>query len=67
MVKPEFVDRILFDEKSLVSDFVRIMLIKAEIRLQKQPDGNWLITRTEILAMNNQPAKWQDVKHGDYF
>lgn len=58
--------RILFDEKSEVSDFVRIMLVKAEVRLQKQPKGNWLINRTEILAMNNQPAKWHDVKHNGW-
>ena len=57
-----FTVNVLFDEQSYLSEFVRLMLIKMEVRLHKQPDQQWLITRAEILAINRQPAGWTQIK-----
>ena len=55
--------RMSIDKESEIAGFTNIMLVKAEVHLKKQQDNNWLITRTEILALNNQPAKWRDIKN----
>jgi hypothetical protein len=38
-----------------------IMYVKVKFDLAKTPSGNWLISRTEIIAVNYQPMGWQDV------
>jgi hypothetical protein len=42
------------------------VLVKVEIDLKKTLDEQWLITRTEILAINNQPTKWSNVGYIDW-
>ena len=37
------------------------MLVKAEVNLQKQTNGTWLITRAEILELDLRPVNWQDI------
>jgi hypothetical protein len=52
-----------FDPQSYIyQSYMRAMLTKMELHLQKQPDKSWLITRAEILELNRQPAKWNDIK-----
>ena len=58
--------RVVFDEKSEVYSFSKIMLFKTQIRLQKGLDKNWLINSIEILEINKQPAKWSDVGYGQW-
>ena len=38
-----------------------LMYLKVKFDLTKTPSGNWLISRTEIIAVNYQPMGWQDV------
>jgi hypothetical protein len=52
-----------FDRQSYIyQSYMRALLTKMELQLQKQPDKSWLITRAEVLELNRQPAKWQDIK-----
>lgn len=59
-------NRILFDKQSDVAAFTSILLAKVKIELEKQSDNRWLIKRTEVLAINNQPAKWTDVSYNNF-
>jgi hypothetical protein len=33
-------------------------LVKVQVKLAKQPDGSWLVTRIEVLEVDTMPAKW---------
>ncbi len=58
-----FTVRIVFDPQSRVhQNYMRIMLMKIKINLQKTPDEKWLIDRAEIVEINRQPANWQDIR-----
>ncbi len=58
-----FTMRILFDPQSRVyQNYMRIMLMKIKINLQKTPDEKWLIDRAEIIEINRQPANWQNIR-----
>ncbi len=57
-----FTVRIIFDKRGLAyQNFKQQMLVKAEVDLQKQPAGNWLITRAEILELDLRSVNWQDI------
>lgn len=58
-----FTSRVVFDKRSEVRDFSKIMLFKVRCTLRKAIDNNWLISRGEILAVNNHPATWKDIKY----
>ena len=58
-----FTVRIVFDKQSYVyQNFRRMMPTKLKLHLQKQRDKKWLINRVELLEIDLQPVKWQDVK-----
>jgi len=38
-----------------------LMYVKMKLYLAKTPYGNWLISRTEIISVNNQPLNWGSV------
>jgi hypothetical protein len=38
-----------------------LMYVKMKLHLAKTPYGNWLISRTEIISINNQPFGWGSV------
>jgi hypothetical protein len=58
-----FTVRILFDKQGMAyQNFVRLMLVKAQVNLQKEND-NWLINRTEILEINQQPMSWKKFQY----
>ena len=58
-----FTVRILFDKQSYIYEgFKSQMLTKVEINLQKQPDGTWLISRSEILTIDMRSANWDDIR-----
>ncbi len=59
-------NRMLFDKQSPIADFSNVLLVKVKIELEKQSGGPWLIKRTEVLAINNQPAKWTDVSYNSF-
>jgi ketosteroid isomerase-like protein len=59
-------DRILIDPQSRYAQLANIALVKLSIDLKKTPDGNWLITRAEILTINNQPAKWTNINYENW-
>ena len=59
-------NRLFIDPRSNYAEFAKIVLVKMEIDLKKTLDGQWLITRTEILAINNQPTKWSNVGYIDW-
>jgi len=62
-----FTVRMLFDKSSYVyRSFKQQMHVKAELNLQKQPDGTWLITRTEILELDLRPVNWKDVTQANW-
>ena len=72
--------RIVFDKRSYVyQDFKRLMLTKLKLDLQKeqvQPKleianqkskiNRWFINRAEILEIDRQPVKWQDIKQPNW-
>ncbi|MBN1508928.1 MAG: hypothetical protein JW955_18925 [Sedimentisphaerales bacterium] len=33
-------------------------LVKVQVRLAKQPDASWLVTRVEVLEVDTMPARW---------
>jgi hypothetical protein len=59
-------NRIFFDEKSDYVEFARLILIKVQIELEKGSDGKWLVSQTEILAVNNQPSQWEKVDYRNW-
>jgi ketosteroid isomerase-like protein len=59
-------NRLFIDPRSSYAEFAKIVLVKVEIDLKKTLDGQWLIIRTEILAINNQPTKWSNVGYIDW-
>jgi len=62
-----FTVRMLFDKRSYVYEsFKQQLHVKAELDLQKQPDGTWLITRTEILELDLRPVNWKDVTQANW-
>ncbi len=62
-----FTVRMLFDKRSHVyQSFKQQLHVKAELNLHKQPDGTWLITRTEILELDLRPAKWKDISQANW-
>jgi ketosteroid isomerase-like protein len=58
-------NRIFFDEQSYYAE-LRVVAVKVQIDLEKDPDGNWLVTRTEVLAVNNQPTKWSNINYRNW-
>lgn len=51
-----------FDPNSFVyQNNIRIMIVKVELFMQKQPDKSWLIQQTELLEINKQPMTWRQV------
>lgn len=52
-----------FDKNSYVSqNYKPFIFFKIEFRFQKQPDETWLISRGELLEIDMQPAKWNDIR-----
>jgi hypothetical protein len=53
----------IFDKNSFVSEnYKSFIFFKIEFRFQKQPDKTWLISRGELLEIDKQPAKWNDIR-----
>ena len=62
-----FTVRMLFDKRSYVyQSFKERLHVKAELNLHKQPDGTWLITRTEILELDLRPVNWKDITQANW-
>jgi hypothetical protein len=59
-------NRIFFDEQSYYAELARVVVVKVQIDLEKGSDGNWLVTRTEVLAINNQPTKWSNINYPNW-
>lgn len=52
-----------FDKSSYVSqNYKPFIFFKVELRFEKQPDKTWLISRSELLEIDKQPAKWNDIR-----
>ncbi len=52
-----------FDKNSSISvNYKSFLFSKIEFRLQKQQDKTWLINCAEILELDRQPAKWNDIR-----
>ena len=57
-----FTTRLIFDKQSYVYEsFLREILVKVELHLQKELDKGWFISRVEIEEINLQPANWRDI------
>ena len=57
-----FTVRLVFDKHSYIyQSFKQQMFVKAQVDLQKQSNGTWLITRAEILELDLRPVNWQDI------
>lgn len=62
-----FTVRILFDRRSHVyQSFKQQMLVEVQADLRKQPDSKWLVSRVELLKIDFQPARWQNIKQANY-
>jgi hypothetical protein len=52
-----------FDKNSYVTQsYKSFIFFKIELRFQKQPDKTWLISRVELLEIDKQAAKWNDIR-----
>jgi len=52
-----------FDKNSSISvNYKSFLFSKTELHFQKQLDKTWLINRAEILELDRQPAKWNDIR-----
>lgn len=52
-----------FDRRSYVyQNYKPFLMTEMELQLQRQPDKKWLITRAEILELDNQPAGWRQLR-----
>ena len=48
-----------FDKDSYwATSYKQVALVKVELRLQKQPDASWLITRAEVLEVDKMSVSW---------
>ncbi len=56
-------NRILFDPNSDAASFTNAVIVQVRIDLVKQPNGRWLIQRTEITSINSNPAGWTDTNY----
>jgi hypothetical protein len=62
-----FTVRVLFDPQSYVyQNFKQQLVAEVQADLEKQSDGEWLITRVELLKIDLQPAKWQSIKQANW-
>ncbi len=58
-----FTVRILFDKQSYVyQSFKPEVLTKVKVDLQKELNNQWFINRVELLAIDLQPADWQNIQ-----
>jgi len=54
-----------FDKGSYISqNYKSFLLTKSRLTLHKQPDGRWLISRIEVLELDQQPANWGQIREG---
>lgn len=54
---------IIFDKNSpIAQNYKSLLLTKVKLRMQKQPDGTWLINRAEILELDRQPVSWSQIR-----
>ena len=53
---------IILDKNSDISQYKSFLLIKAGLSLQKQPDKKWLISRIEILEIDQNPFSWKSIR-----
>ena len=53
---------IILDKNSYLSQYKSFLLVKARLSLRKQPDKKWLISRIEILEIDQQPISWKDIR-----
>jgi len=52
-----------FDKNSSIAvNYKSFLFSKIELHFQKQLDKTWLINRAEILELDRQPAKWNDIR-----
>ena len=52
-----------FDKNSSISvNYKSFLFLKIELHFQKQHDKTWLINRVEILELDRQSAKWNDLR-----
>jgi hypothetical protein len=50
------------DPKSDFAEMVKFpLLVKVKLCLKKNEDGKWLIERAELLEINNNPVKWNQI------
>jgi hypothetical protein len=53
------------DESSPISQrYKSFFFVKVEVRLRKQSNKNWLISRIEIAEIDRQPAGWRYIRAG---
>ncbi len=50
------------EPESIYAAAGRIIFIKAKLYFTKTPKRNWLISGSQILAVNNQPSNWKNIR-----
>ena len=50
------------EQESIYAAAGRIIFIKAKLYFTKTPEGKWLISGSQILAVNNQPSNWKNIR-----
>ena len=53
---------IILDKNSYLFQYKSFLLVKSRLSLRKQPDKKWLISRIEILEIDQQPISWKDIR-----
>jgi hypothetical protein len=54
-----------FDKASFIAqNYKAFLMTKSRLTLAKQPDGRWLISRIEVIELDQQPVNWGQIREG---
>jgi len=53
---------IILDKNSYITEYKPFLQVKARLSFRKQPDKRWLISRIEILEIDQQPINWRNIR-----
>jgi hypothetical protein len=59
-------NRIFFDEENELVGPKTVIFINVRMELEKGTDGNWLVSQTEILAVDGRPSQWENINYPDW-
>ena len=52
---------IILNPESRFAEYANILSVETKAYFQRNPDGKWLMTSSEIIKVNNHPTSWKNV------